>query len=160
MRELPHWDPPSMPNFTIWTNNGTYCIVNWSPHYLIILPNTCKSCLIELRSFSSICWKPQWPQCHTLSRLFFLGSIPPWLQGTLLRNGPGLFSVGNTSYKHWFDGMALIHSFTFKDGKLGEKKKHLNDIYGKYSSTAAKSILLYLGVYLQIIGCTISNKTH
>jgi len=55
---------------------------------------------------------------HTLC-LLYLGSIPPWLQGTLLRNGPGLFSVGNTSYKHWFDGMALIHSFTFKDGTSG-----------------------------------------
>lgn len=44
------------------------------------------------------------------------GAIPLWLQGTLLRNGPGLFSIGNTSFNHWFDGMALIHSFTFKHG--------------------------------------------
>ncbi|XP_036441798.1 beta-carotene oxygenase 1, like isoform X2 [Colossoma macropomum] len=43
------------------------------------------------------------------------GTLPSWLQGTLLRNGPGLFSVGDTSYNHWFDGMSLIHSFTFKD---------------------------------------------
>lgn len=49
---------------------------------------------------------------------FFLcaGNIPSWLQGTLLRNGPGLFSVGETSYEHWFDGMAIMNSFVFKDG--------------------------------------------
>lgn len=124
MSELPHWDPPSMPNFTIWTNNGTYCIVNWSPHYLIILPNIVNHASLNWEAFHRFAESLNGlnVRVHTLSRLFFLGSIPPWLQGTLLRNGPGLFSVGNTSYKHWFDGMALIHSFTFKDGKLGEKK--------------------------------------
>lgn len=45
------------------------------------------------------------------------GTIPSWLKGTLLRNGPGIFSVGDTSYQHWFDGMAIMHSFTFKDGE-------------------------------------------
>lgn len=44
------------------------------------------------------------------------GNIPGWLQGTLLRNGPGIFSVGDNSYQHWFDGMAIMHSFTFRDG--------------------------------------------
>lgn len=47
---------------------------------------------------------------------FCAGNIPSWLQGTLLRNGPGLFSVGETSYQHWFDGMAIMNSFAFKDG--------------------------------------------
>lgn len=45
-----------------------------------------------------------------------IGNIPSWLQGTLLRNGPGIFSVGDTSYNHWFDGLAIMHSFAFKDG--------------------------------------------
>lgn len=45
------------------------------------------------------------------------GSVPSWLQGTLLRNGPGLFSVGNSEYNHWFDGLSLIHSFTFSNGQ-------------------------------------------
>lgn len=137
LRELPHWDPPSMQNFTIWTNNRIYCIVNWSPHYLIILPNIVNLASLNWDTFH---WFAEGlnVRVHTLSHLFFLGSIPPWLQGTLLRNGPGLFSVGNTSYKHWFDGMALIHSFTFKDGE--KKTKHLNDIYGTYSSTVAESV--------------------
>lgn len=44
------------------------------------------------------------------------GLLPDWLEGTLIRNGPGLFSVGETSYNHWFDGMALLHSFSIKNG--------------------------------------------
>ncbi|KAG7270174.1 hypothetical protein CRUP_006097, partial [Coryphaenoides rupestris] len=43
------------------------------------------------------------------------GALPVWLSGTLLRNGPGIFSVGESSYNHWFDGMSLIHSFTFSN---------------------------------------------
>lgn len=46
------------------------------------------------------------------------GTIPSWLSGRLVRNGPGLFEVGDTEYKHWFDGLALLHSFTIADGKL------------------------------------------
>lgn len=46
----------------------------------------------------------------------FAGLLPDWLEGTLVRNGPGLFSVGETSYNHWFDGMALLHSFSLKNG--------------------------------------------
>ncbi|XP_051998031.1 beta,beta-carotene 15,15'-dioxygenase-like isoform X2 [Xyrauchen texanus] len=69
------------------------------------------------------------------------GSIPSWLQGTLLRNGPGLFSVGETSYKHWFDGMALIHSFTFKDGEVFYRSKFLkSETYKK--NTAANRIVV------------------
>lgn len=45
------------------------------------------------------------------------GSLPSWLQGTLLRNGPGLFSVGHSEYNHWFDGLSLIHSFSFRNGE-------------------------------------------
>lgn len=48
----------------------------------------------------------------------FIGQLPTWLQGILLRNGPGMHTVGDSKYNHWFDGMALLHSFTFKNGKL------------------------------------------
>lgn len=58
------------------------------------------------------------------------GSIPNWLQGTLLRNGPGIFTLGDTSYEHWFDGMALMTSFTFKDGEVTHRSRFLrSDTY-------------------------------
>ncbi|KAI7814318.1 beta,beta-carotene 15,15'-dioxygenase [Triplophysa rosa] len=53
------------------------------------------------------------------------GLLPDWLEGTLVRNGPGLFSVGETSYNHWFDGMALLHSFSIKNGELTYRSKFL-----------------------------------
>ncbi|MBS0630205.1 MAG: carotenoid oxygenase family protein [Verrucomicrobia bacterium] len=40
------------------------------------------------------------------------GKIPDWLSGTLLRNGPGKFTVGDKRVD-WFDGLALLHAFTF-----------------------------------------------
>ncbi|KJH50358.1 retinal pigment epithelial membrane protein [Dictyocaulus viviparus] len=48
----------------------------------------------------------------------FSGSVPGWLNGTLLRNGPGMFKIGETSYKHWFDGLAYIQRYHIIDGKM------------------------------------------
>jgi len=39
------------------------------------------------------------------------GSIPQWLQGEVLRNGPGEFDLGETTFNHYFDGHALLHRF-------------------------------------------------
>lgn len=43
------------------------------------------------------------------------GSLPAWLRGTLIRNGPGQFEVGKTPIAHWFDGLAMLHSFEITD---------------------------------------------
>lgn len=42
------------------------------------------------------------------------GTIPAWLDGTLVRNGPAKFEVGTQRYKHWFDGLAMLHKFSFQ----------------------------------------------
>lgn len=40
------------------------------------------------------------------------GEIPPWLCGSMYRVGPGLLEVSqNSRYKHWFDGLALLHRY-------------------------------------------------
>ena len=44
------------------------------------------------------------------------GCVPAWLSGRLLRNGPGMFEIGDTKYNYWFDGQALLHSFTIVNG--------------------------------------------
>jgi carotenoid cleavage dioxygenase-like enzyme len=46
------------------------------------------------------------------------GQVPPWLKGTLLRNGPGRFSLGNEQLLHWFDGLAMLHRFHFDSGNV------------------------------------------
>lgn len=54
--------------------------------------------------------------------LYFLvcwsGTIPSWLNGSLYRNGPGKFSIGDSNFKHWFDGLALLHCFRIKLGRV------------------------------------------
>ena len=41
------------------------------------------------------------------------GSIPLWLSGTLLRNGPAKFSAGGEKRVSWLDGLAMLHAFEF-----------------------------------------------
>lgn len=52
------------------------------------------------------------------SIFLFIGKIPSWMEGVLIRNGPGMHTIGETKYNHWFDGMALLHSFTIKNGRF------------------------------------------
>jgi carotenoid cleavage dioxygenase-like enzyme len=46
------------------------------------------------------------------------GNFPNWLNGTLVRTGPAKFEVGEQRYKHWFDGLAMLHKFSFRGGRL------------------------------------------
>ena len=46
------------------------------------------------------------------------GTLPPYLRGTLLRNGPARYEVGPTAYRHWFDGQGMLHSFHIDAGKV------------------------------------------
>lgn len=46
------------------------------------------------------------------------GDFPEWLCGSLLRTGPARFEVGEQSYRHWFDGLAMLHSFHFQSGRV------------------------------------------
>ncbi|PIK37041.1 hypothetical protein BSL78_26127, partial [Apostichopus japonicus] len=52
-------------------------------------------------------------------------SIPEWLTGSLIRVGPGKFTVGPHKFKHWFDGMAVLHKFSFKQGAVFYQNKFL-----------------------------------
>jgi len=45
------------------------------------------------------------------------GSLPDWLTGSLIRNGPGSFALSEEgSVDHWFDGLAMCYRFTFDPG--------------------------------------------
>ncbi|XP_043996563.1 beta,beta-carotene 9',10'-oxygenase [Gambusia affinis] len=62
------------------------------------------------------------------------GSIPSWINGNFLRNGPGKFEFGNTHYNHWFDGMAMLHQFKIQNGQVTYKSRFLqSDTYKKNS---------------------------
>ncbi|XP_068160085.1 beta,beta-carotene 15,15'-dioxygenase [Antennarius striatus] len=73
------------------------------------------------------------------------GNIPSWLQGILLRNGPGIFSVGDTGYDHWFDGMAIMHNFIFKDGEVTYRSRFLRSDTFKANMAANRIVISEMG---------------
>ncbi len=66
----------------------------------------------------------------TVERLPIQGDMPKWLSGSLLRNGPAKFEVGPDKFRHWFDGFAMLHRFTFHEGNVSYANKFLqSDMY-------------------------------
>ncbi|GAA98805.1 uncharacterized protein L969DRAFT_18421 [Mixia osmundae IAM 14324] len=73
------------------------------------------------------------------------GDLPTWINGTLLRTGPGQYEVdsktsgGTVKMKHWFDGLSINSAFTIKDGKVTYRSR--------YSTDALKKSIESLGRY-------------
>lgn len=53
------------------------------------------------------------------------GALPDWLAGTLIRNGPAGFEVGDYRLSHWFDGLAMLHLFSFAGGRVSYANRYL-----------------------------------
>jgi beta,beta-carotene 9',10'-dioxygenase len=53
------------------------------------------------------------------------GHIPQWLNGSLFRNGPAKFETEQVSYNHWFDGLAMIHRYSFHEGRVSYRNRFL-----------------------------------
>jgi carotenoid cleavage dioxygenase-like enzyme len=53
------------------------------------------------------------------------GSIPDWLAGSLVRNGPAKYEVGERRLRHWFDGLAMLHRFGFAGGEVSYANRFL-----------------------------------
>lgn len=65
-----------------------------------------------------------------LTNLRTIGEIPAWLKGTLIRNGPSKFESGNNKVYHWFDGLAMLHAFSFEKGEVSYTNRFLrSDAY-------------------------------
>jgi beta,beta-carotene 9',10'-dioxygenase len=54
------------------------------------------------------------------------GALPPWLAGSLLRTGPAKFEAGERSVRHWFDGLAMLHRYTFEEGRVSYANRFLH----------------------------------
>src|SRR5436190_21785904 len=46
------------------------------------------------------------------------GRLPDWLRGGLLLNGPALWDLPKGGYRHWFDGLAMLHRVQFDAGRV------------------------------------------
>src|SRR4051812_48861339 len=60
-----------------------------------------------------------------IGRLPVEGRLPDWLRGTLVRNGPGQFEIGEETFNHWFDGLAMLHAFSFEKGRVAYANRFL-----------------------------------
>ncbi|HEX2911382.1 MAG TPA: carotenoid oxygenase family protein [Chloroflexia bacterium] len=48
------------------------------------------------------------------------GRLPEWLKGRLIRNSPSLFDLKEERYRHFFDGLAMLHRFDFSESAEGK----------------------------------------
>lgn len=68
------------------------------------------------------------------------GTIPNWLHGTLIRNGPGWVEA-DKPMRHWFDGHSMLHRFTIENGTVSYTSKFLD--CKAYRATAESGKFLY-----------------
>jgi carotenoid cleavage dioxygenase-like enzyme len=60
-----------------------------------------------------------------VERLEVEGTIPSWLEGELIRNGPGQVVV-DKPMKHWFDGLAMLHRFHIANGNVSYRSRFID----------------------------------
>jgi beta,beta-carotene 9',10'-dioxygenase len=57
------------------------------------------------------------------------GTVPAWLQGSLVRVTPALMDGAGKTVKHWFDGAAMLNAFGFGDGSVSYASRFLDTDY-------------------------------
>ena len=53
----------------------------------------------------------------TAHDLAVTGTVPAWLDGRYLRNGPNPIDAGDPATYHWFTGDGMVHGLRLRDGK-------------------------------------------
>ena len=66
------------------------------------------------------------------------GQLPPWLEGTLVRTGPARYEAGDQRLRHWFDGYAMLHAFSFGGGKVSYANQFLGSRAYNYAQHHGK----------------------
>lgn len=68
-------------------------------------------------------WREDLTRSHGFERLRVEGTLPASLRGTLFRNGPGQFGIGEQRYQHPFEGDGAITAVRFDgQGALGASR--------------------------------------
>ena len=62
---------------------------------------------------------------YDLSEVPVRGTVPGWLSGSLFRNGPAVFEQGPDRMRHFFDGYAMLHRFSFGEGTVSYRSRIL-----------------------------------
>ncbi|MBD2357605.1 carotenoid oxygenase family protein [Tolypothrix sp. FACHB-123] len=73
------------------------------------------------------------------------GEIPPELQGTLFRNGPGLLDVNGQRIHHPFDGDGMISRISFVNGRAHYRNRYVQT--EEYIAEQKSGKILYRGAF-------------
>ena len=73
------------------------------------------------------------------------GTIPPNLEGTLLRNGGGLLDIGDYPLSHPFDGDGMVSAIAFQGGRVHYRNRYVRTQGYVAEQQAGKP--LYRGVF-------------
>ncbi|XP_075148253.1 neither inactivation nor afterpotential B isoform X2 [Haematobia irritans] len=74
-----------------------------------------------------------------------IGTIPTWLNGSLLRNGPGNWKVGDMTFQHLFDCSALLHRFAIHNGHVTYQNRFIQTETLKKNNTAQRIVVTEFG---------------
>jgi len=69
------------------------------------------------------------------------GTIPPWLRGSYILNGPGRMKYGDSEFNHVFDGSAILQKYTFSEIGITYSSKFLRS-YAYTSNCENESIVV------------------
>jgi len=81
------------------------------------------------------------------------GRLPEWLNGDLVRNGSGVFQVGQTKLNHLFDGMSVLHRFSIRDGAATYRNRILQSNTLKDGLKANRLTVTQFGTHADIDPC-------
>lgn len=70
---------------------------------------------------------------ETTADLPVTGTLPGWLRGTYLANGPGVFEAGDTGLRHWFDPFGMLRRLDIGDGRVHYRNRHIDSQDRRYA---------------------------
>ncbi|XP_016940124.4 carotenoid isomerooxygenase [Drosophila suzukii] len=73
------------------------------------------------------------------------GHIPRWISGSLLRNGPGSWKVGDMTFGHLFDCSALLHRFAIKNGRVTYQNRFVDTETLRKNRSAQRIVVTEFG---------------
>ncbi|HSC25557.1 MAG TPA: carotenoid oxygenase family protein [Candidatus Babeliales bacterium] len=118
------------------------CIAGHDFYYLLqkksMYEQTIKYRAEKINTNSSLIRYKSLDQEVVLQELEIQGTIPQWLEGTLVRNGPAKFETDSEVVSHLFDGYAMLHAFSCKDGKVFYTNKFLESNYYTHAIKTGK----------------------
>ncbi|MBW8485417.1 carotenoid oxygenase family protein [Actinomadura parmotrematis] len=73
------------------------------------------------------------------------GALPDGLTGTLYRNGPGRWQVGETLLDHIFDGDGMLSMFSFAGGRVRYRNRYVRTRHYRLGQRHGRAVLRGLG---------------